>query len=180
MDRQLIDYLPGIIREIREYKAIMDAEQPEMVNTWTAIEDTLDNLFVMHTNEMGIERWEKLLEIIPQATRTLADRQFLVLARIGVQLPYTLKRLHEQLTALCGQEGYSVTLQNTVYTIEVKVNLIAKNSFNDVDALLQRVIPANLVIDLKLIYNQHMTLAGFTHAQLGAHTHHHIRNEVLT
>lgn len=180
MDRQLIDYLPPVLRDVREYRAIMSGEQSEIASAWTAASETLNNLFILHTNIAGIEKWERLLGITPQATRSLSDRQFLVLALIGAQLPYTVGRLHEQLTALCGREGYAVALTHTSFTLEVKVNLIAKNSFHDVDALLSRVIPANLIVDLKLIYNQHLTLAGFTHAQLGAFTHHHLRNEVIT
>ena len=90
-----------------------------------------------------------------------------------------MKTLKQQLEALCGKDGYSIELYNDAYTIEVKVNLIAKSNFDDVDALLQRVIPANMIIDLRLIYNQHSTLKQFTHAHLQTYTHNQLRSEVL-
>jgi len=45
---------------------------------------------------------------------------------------------------------------------------------------LQRVIPANMIIDLRLIYNQHLTLKQFTHAHLQTYTHNQLRNEVIS
>jgi len=41
-------------------------------------------------------------------------------------------------------------------------------------------VPANIVITVELRYNQHLTLANFTHGQLGQHTHYDLRNEVIS
>ena len=50
---------------------------------------------------------------------------------------------------------------------------------SDTAALLDRVVPVNLTVDLSLRYNQHQTLLGRTHAALAAYTHDQLRNEVL-
>ena len=53
------------------------------------------------------------------------------------------------------------------------------NNFNDVESLLNRVVPQNMVVTLLQLYNTHAELGRFTHAQLAAYTHNQLRNEVL-
>jgi len=54
-ERTLIEYLPHIIRDVREYKAIMnDAEQPEMVDVWQAVDDALNDQFIVDATENGV------------------------------------------------------------------------------------------------------------------------------
>lgn len=179
LDRNLIDYLPQVLKEKRELKLTFQSEQIEIEKSWDALKNALNDQFVVDSTEYGVSRWEKILGIIPKATETLDIRKFRILTRLNEQLPYTFTTLKQQLEALCGSDGYSLTLKNEIYTIEVKVNLIAKSNFDDVAALLHRVIPANMVIDLKLIYNQQSTLSQFTHGQLQAYTHNQLRSEVL-
>ena len=179
-DRNLIDYIPPFLRDVREYKAILeDAEQPEMVLIWDAAKNALNDQFIVDATENGISRWEKILGIIPKATLTLDERKFTILTKINEQLPFTITTLNERLTSLCGKDGYSLTLDNTNYTLDVKVALTAKNNFEDVNSLLQRIVPANLVVTLSLRYNQYETMAKLTHEQLKAYTHYGLRNEVL-
>jgi hypothetical protein len=180
MDRSLIDYLPQVLQTIREFKALINAEQPEASDLWAAFEDVMDDQFIREATENGISRWEKVLSIVPQATRTLDERRFLILAKINEQAPYSFNALKARLDSLCGADGYEVTVSNQTYTLTVKVALTAKNSFGDVSELLQRVVPANMVIDISLKYNQHQTLAAFTNVQLSNYTHYQLRNEVIT
>lgn len=179
LDRNLIDYIPQFLKEFRELKLIFETEQIEFVDLWNSVNDVFNDQFVMDSTEIGVERWEKILNIFPKSTDSLSDRKFRVLTRLNEQLPYTMRTLNQQLESLCGKDGYSIELNNNEYTLEVKVNLIAKNNFDDVEALLHRIVPANMIINLTLIYNQHVTLAKFTHLELKSYTHHQLRNEVL-
>lgn len=180
-DRRLIDYIPHIIRDVREYKAIMnDAEQPEMVASWKALDDALNDQFIVDATEYGVSRWEKILGIVPKATSTLDERKFTILIRINEQLPFTITTLKEQLKSLCGADGYVVQLLANDYILIVKVALVAVQNYNDVKQLLNRTVPANLVIQLSIIYNTHEVLHAFTHGELRAYTHYQLRNEVPT
>jgi len=51
--------------------------------------------------------------------------------------------------------------------------------FEIVEVLLERVTPQNMLLYVEVRYNQHSTLARFTHAQLAAYTHKQLREEVL-
>jgi uncharacterized protein YmfQ (DUF2313 family) len=180
-DRNLIEYLPPFLRDVREYKALLtDAEQPEMVLVWQSVNNTLNDQFITDATENGVSRWEKILGIVPKATLTLDERKFTILTKINEQLPFTITTLKEQLETLCGEDGYSLTLNNEKYTLDVKIALTARNNFEDVNLLLQRVVPANLVVTISLKYNQQEALAKLTHEQLKVYTHYELRNEVLS
>ena len=179
-DRNLIEYLPEFLRDVREYKAILNlAEQPEIVSLWEAAENTLNDQFVVDATENGVLRWEKILGIVPKPTDTLEIRKFSILARINEQLPFTLATLNEQLKSLCGEDGYEVILDAANYTLSVRVALTARNNFNDVNLFLKRVVPANMVIDLSLKYNQHDAVSSHTHEDLKNFTHEGLRNGVM-
>lgn len=179
MDRLIIDYLPSVLKDVREIQAITDTEQLEINSLWDAVSNTMDDQFISTATENGVSRWEKILNIVPKGTDNLQDRKFRILTRLNARLPYTFERLNELLTTLCGVGEYTMTLQNTTYTLIVRVALTSKNNFDDVEKLLKSVCPANLVINLSLLYNQHQTLAAYTHGQLAAYTHDQLRNEVL-
>lgn len=180
MDRNLIDYLPQVLKEVRELKAITEAEQPEIADLWTALENALNDQFIEDATENGVNRLESILDIVPKATDTLDERKFKILTRFNEQLPYTFRTLEERLITLCGSDGFTMELFNTTYTLKVRLELVVKDHQDAVDSLLKRITPANLIIDLDLNYNQHSTLANFTHSQISVYTHDQLRNEVLT
>ena len=180
MDRKLIDYLPPVIKNAAEFEAIMEAIQPEFVDVETAIINAFNDTFVNDATEVGVKRWESMLNIVPKSVDTLEDRKFRILARLNEQLPYTFRSLDDRLITLCGQNGFTMELFNDIYTLKIRIELVVKGQYEAVEQLLKRIVPANLVIDLDLRYNQHEKLKNYTHGQLSAFTHSHIRNEVLT
>lgn len=179
MDRQMIDYLPSFIQGYKQIESIMTVEQPEIESTWKESGNMLNNLFVMTANDSGIKLWERLLSITPKLTTTLDERRFTVFSRMNEKNVYTYQFLEFQLQLLCGQGGYSINLKPNEYSIEVKVELTAKSKENDVKSLLKRICPANLLLGVSLLYNQHQTLKPFTHKYLTRFTHYELRNEVL-
>lgn len=179
MDRLIINYLPDILKEVKEIKAITDIEQDEIKELWDSFKGTMNEQFINTSTEYGISRWENILKITPKGTETLQVRKLRILTRLSTQLPYTCEKLKQQLDAICGSTGYKMTLESDIYTLTVRVMLTGKYAFNSVDNLLKNVCPANLFIDLSLLYNQHSTLAAFTHAKLSNYTYEQIRSEVI-
>lgn len=178
-DRKLIDYLPSVLRDVREYNTIVTAEEPEMLRAWEALENILKDNFIDEATEEGVLRLEGILKIIPKAVDTLADRKFRIKAKVNEQLPYTFRDLEERLALLCGSEGYTCELINEDYTLKVRIKLTAKSQFGEVERLLNRIVPANMMVDFSLLYKQHLSLATFTHNQLSTYTHNQLRNEVI-
>lgn len=179
-EADILKYIPLILRDYKEYKAIATALNPELNLLWQAIEDALDDQFIVDSTENGVKRRESILKIIPKGTDTLNERKFRLIARENEKLPYTYRAMQQRLINLCGADGYSLTVNNNTFTITVRVALTNKNNYADVEALIDKMAPENMIIDLSLLYNQHSTLAKFTHAQLSAYTHNQLRSEVLT
>ena len=178
--RNLINYLPVFLRNIREYKAILtDAVQPEMVELFGAIEDGMNDQFIPDATEYGVSRWEKMLNIVPKATHSLDDRKFTILTRINEQPPYTMTSLKHRLESLCGKDGYSVRLDANNFTLIVRIALGAMSKYKDVCDMLEKIVPVNMIIDVSLMYNQNQNLNPYTHERLGVYTHEQLRNGVV-
>jgi hypothetical protein len=181
LDREinLIEYLPGVLREIKEFKALSAAEYTEVIGLWEELENVLDDQFVNDSTLNGVKRWERILGIKALDTDILSDRKFRILTRLNEQLPYTYTKLEAQLNLLCGRDGYKLILDSSAYALTVKVALTAKKKYAEVGNLLNRIVPCNIVITLLLMYNQHNLLRQFTHAQLSQNTYNELREEVL-
>ena len=156
-----------------------DTEQPEIDRLRDAADAVLDAQFISTAGETAIARYEKIFGITPMDTDTLDERRFKVLAKINAQLPFSVRRLRQQLETLCGADGYRMEIDGGKYTLTVKVALTAKRNQQAVEELLADIVPANMVCTTSLLYNQHAYLTRFTHAQLALLTHFEIREEVL-
>lgn len=179
MKKALIEYYPPELKKVLEYQLISETGQHSLNNLFAEVQKIMDRQFIASSDEIGIRRYEQIYGITPKATDSLEDRRFRILTKINETLPYTIPRLKQMMEALCGAGNYSVELDAGAYTLTVKVGLAAKNSFEDVEAMLNRVVPANMIIDLSQLYNTHEEVSAFTHAQLSARTHYQLRNEVL-
>lgn len=179
MRKKLQDYLPPILLKTYEFPLLCDTEQPEIDRLHDAADAVLDAQFLGTAGEYAIQRYEKIFGVVPQDTDTLDERRFKVLTRINTQLPFSVRRLRQQLETLCGADGYKLELDGDRYTLTVKVALTAKRNQQAVEELLADIVPANMVCTTSLLYNQHADLTRFTHAQLALLTHFEIREEVL-
>lgn len=178
-NRFLIDYLPPFMQEFHEIKKIMEAEQPEVDDLWGKCADALDDQFITSATANGVERWEKIVNITPKDTDTLDERKFRILTKMNQELPYTITKLKESLTVLCGEGNFSIDLQPTNYHIEVKLALTNQNNYDDVVDLLTKMIPANLTQKVQIMYNNQSVIGRFRHTELTSYTHEQLRNEVF-
>ena len=179
LDRKLIDYLPPVLQQTREMQAVMEGEQPAVAGLWDAWKTVLDALFVRYANEQGLARWERMLGIRPRGTDSMEVRRVAVLARLNEQLPFTERTLRLMLDGVCGPGGYTLEIIYREYRVFLRVHLWEKRAMDEAAALLGRVVPANMVIDLGLRYNTHRMLRPRLHRMLRGTTHRALREEVL-
>ena len=182
MDRtiDIIEYLPDYFKNVKEYKNICTTENEEITNIQTEIKYIQNEQFISTCSEYAVKRWEKILEITPADDETLIQRKFRILLRLNYQLPYTEDTLRKQLIELCGEKGYLLSVDPVNCTIEVRITLGVKYMFDEVEKLLKRVLPVNLMLDYRLLFNRHTDLKKYTHAQLKTLTHKVIKEEVLS
>lgn len=178
MDRQLKDYLPIFVQEYAEIGTIMDTEQVSVENVWTETENVMCDQFVLEATENGVKRWESILNMKPKGTYTLDERRFNILVKLQEQLPYTVATLNTALTAICGEDGYFLKIDNDKYLLTVRLALYNENNVQSVSELLEKMIPANMIISVTL-FNTHNILSAYTHEFLSQYTHKQTREEIL-
>lgn len=178
-DRKLINYLPPIVQEFREMSHIMETEQVEIDSLNKEGENALADQFLSELTINGVKRWESMLGISPKDTDTLKERRFRILTKHNQDTPYTLRKLEQMLTNLCGVGGYFIELTPNDHHIEVKLAVGNHNNYSEVETILNKMIPANMTRHVELMHNPHRILSQLTHAQLSTLTHDQLRNEVM-
>lgn len=176
----LLGHLPTYLQTYRELVQIAQGEQDEIDDLWEAKDGVLNNAFIDDADEYGVSRYEEMMSIVATPSETLDERKFAILTKVNEQLPYSMNALHALLITLCGEDGYTMTLTHEDYALDVVLSLAFKGKLGSVTALLERVVPCNLVTTTAILYNQHSTLANFTHTQLGRYSHYELRNEVVS
>ena len=106
----LVSYLPSFITEFKEVCTALKAENPEFKLAWENIDRILYNEFIKTADEYGISRFEKLLDIFPNAEDSLEDRRKKILIKWFDMIPYTIKMLKKQIALICGEDNFFIFL----------------------------------------------------------------------
>ncbi len=174
-DRPLIDYLPMVLKNVREFQLIIETEQPEIFKLFEAIQLVLDNQFVLSSTEYGVKRWEKMLKINPKATMTLDERKFVILTYLMHRLPYTFRKLEEILNDLCGEGNFTIELDPNEYTLKIRLALFSNNNAEAIGKMLKQICPANLtfttaadIVQIQYVYCVGIMFQSITHELTGS------------
>lgn len=159
----LAKYWPRVIGDMRDFGQIANGENPEFNLLWGAVERFLGDVFVMTATEYAIERWEFIFGLETYTTDTLDQRRARILAATTRQLPYTMRSLRIMVESLIGAGNYMASVDPVTMTLEVLVNVRAAHMMEDVQTLLDAVVPANLTIVLEHLYSPHEILTQYTH-----------------
>lgn len=175
----LIGYLPPYVQDYREIQAIMNAEEPELQQVEDDSEIIKNNMFVLHTNEDGVKRYEKMFGITPPTNESLYNRQMTVLAQYTNTVIYTLRGLIDRLNIICGVGNYTLELNADKYELNIGFRLRVKNLISTVNAILVDMIPANMLCSCNILYNTHEILSKYPTYLLMQFTHQELREEEI-
>jgi len=143
---RLLEYLPEVLREIDDFKALTDAELPELDDLSNAIQSYMDDQFVMTASVNGIRRREKILKIqADPSTEPLEFRRRRIINRQSTKPPFTIRWLQEQLDRLIGPGMAVVSVDVQQFILYVTTNIENANLFKEVQYTVRSVKPANLV-----------------------------------
>ncbi len=176
----ILSYLPEVFKSIKEFKVFADCVNPELQKVWDAVAAAYNDLNLYTMGEDKIKRWEKILKVQPMGTDTIEDRRFRIINRLNAILPYTYRMLEYHLTQMCGADGYTVKRDIAASLLTIRIALTSKKQYSEILEFVKEMIPADLVLDFSLLYNQHLTLAGYTHGELTAYTYGALRDEVIS
>lgn len=180
MDNQLLSYLDGsILKDYEEIQEILRVEQTEEDELWKELDRLLAESRIQTAEKEGLERWETILELKPADTDSFDVRRLRIKGKLNETLPYSYRVTCAMLCALCGRDGVEVSQDIENYTFSANVELKSKKLKSEVEKLLDRVIPENMILKVTLKYNTHRILSQKTHRELSAFTHRQLREEEM-
>lgn len=141
-------YLPPVVKEAREFKEIAKAENPEFNLAWDKVDIVWSNQYIMECTVDGVIRWERIIGITPKATDNLYDRKIRIITYINQTLPFTMRTLIAYLQPICGEGNYSVDMNFETNVLTIQINNSTKQLIEDVQYLLDQMIPANLIVNI--------------------------------
>ncbi|MDF2886690.1 MAG: hypothetical protein K0R23_1075 [Lacrimispora sp.] len=142
-EMDLISYLPDYLRGILEFNEIGGVEKKELTQLYSNIGVLWNNGFIVSSDYQGIKRWEALLGIKADAALSLEERRNIVLANWNYQLPYTQRKLQEQLTSLLG-DSYEFYVDNRKSDLKIVVKECPLVIVESIRNMVGKIIPANL------------------------------------
>lgn len=169
-----------VFGSLREAQQIAKSVNPEFDLLYERIRQFLKDCFVETAQEYVVARWEKIVNIIPRASDTLEERRNRVLYQMNIPLPYTTRRLkHLFLANIVGEGNYKVTVDPIACTIEVLLNPAKETMWDDVEQLLDTMLPAHIEIKMGFMGTIHNYLKNYTHNELSAFSHDEIRDTLM-
>ena len=166
---ELCQYLPEVIKNVREYQVLCNVQTPQVNAMWKALEVVFDNGFLESLTEYGCSRWENILDLTADKNDSLEIRRKNIWIRLNENLPYTFRRLVMLMDSICGKNGYTMTLYHNDYFLDVSIQLTEQNLeshiVKQVMELFERVLPANIEYIKKFRYD-----AEHTSVKVGATT----------
>lgn len=144
------DYLPPVITDTLEFRAIADAENPEFNYLWEKMYGLVDEYFVATATEYGVSRMEKVLNIVPLANATLEERKAKIVWKRNLRIPYTMAFLKNIIISMVGEENQIIELDNDTMTLTIRI----KEGSTDMSQLrrdLEKIIPQDLVLKLEVM-----------------------------
>lgn len=158
MSDRIMRYLPEYYREIEDIKELAATESIELDNMEIAIQQLLDDQYVMTASVDAIKRRERMLGIqADPTTESLNFRRRRLINRYSTKPPFTRRWLQQQLDRLVGPGMTIVSVDPQQFILTVTANIENANVFREVIHTVDVVKPANMV------YQQNTAL----HADIG-------------
>ncbi len=142
----LHEYLPTWYQDIKDYDAILTAEEQQIRLAASFMEMVHGNNFFADMTTQAVEMWEKILGVIPNIeTESLEFRRARLINRISTKPPFTLRFLKGRLDDLIGPGAYSVEVDYNNYTLYVES--MARNQLwaSEVEFTINSIKPAHII-----------------------------------
>lgn len=148
-ETDLLSYLPTVIQGVREFQEIAATETKELNRLFLEAEDRLSDSFIREATLQGIKRYETMLKLVPDSRLTLEERRTKVLIKWNRQLPYTLRRLIEQLELWSGEEPFTLDISRfKEYELQIEIFNQTLEVLHEIKKITGEMLPANLVLFL--------------------------------
>lgn len=146
MTKSILSYLPEYYQGIRDIVELAETEDAELQLLAAAIEQLLNDQFVMTSSAAAIKRRERMLEIQADPnTETLEFRKRRILNRYQTKPPFTIRYLQQLLDVLVGPGMTIVSRDLDNYMLIVTANIDNASVFREVIHTIETIKPANMI-----------------------------------
>ena len=150
----MTSYYPTIIGAIDEFKAIIDAEYPEIETLNADKETVMNNSYAITMDESRVAQWEQALEITPLSGSSVNDRRDVIVARLKGQGKLNTALINTIVKAFTGGSANS-WFDNDTSTLHIEITPPPDNKsyrFESVEQELQNKVPAHIILDVSRNY----------------------------
>lgn len=158
MSKDIINYLPLYLQEVNEFKKICNVENIELNDIQKKLDSILDETIISRASEYGIERYEKIFDIINKKSM-LYERRFVIESIFLNRTPFTINWLKNKLYQIVGN-NYIIDMDYNNYSIVIRISYLFENAISLLEEDLRKSIPAN--IDCKIYLNENENLELYT------------------
>ena len=148
---KLIEYLPHFLHEVKEFKAIFNAEDDEINILYPSIESIFAEAIIMYCSEGRVAEWEKALKVVPQGT--LEERRYFIKALLRGSGKLNETKIKSIVEAFTGGEAIVSLEDSTVVVKILPPNNGEVYRFLDVERALKPLIPAHLGLSIIRYYS---------------------------
>lgn len=146
---ELSRYVPEFLRDYTEFRALYGGEEEELRELYKHFDSLWTASLIKEADRQGVIRYEKLLGLASDSRLTLEERRTNILMKWNRLLPYTLKRLGEQLKLWSGDEPFVLdTSRFKEYELRIEVFNQSPAALRGIKATTEEMIPANLILFL--------------------------------
>mgnify|MGYP002517240385 CR=1 FL=1 len=145
--------LPRYFRPVIEFQEIMKAHGRGLEKLDGIMARLQANFYIPTCDEATIAYYEKLLGIAHHIEDGLDFRRTRVLQKLNLVAPFTIGFLKERLTALYGEDGYTLEVTPETCSLTIKVTSHRYGAIDLLYDLLLDILPAHL----RLMANQEAT-----------------------
>ena len=141
----LIKYIPDVLSDVDEYKAVMTLETNAKKEQWDKLESIFDSQYILEAPDMGIAMFEKMHGIKPLDTETLQERRNRIYVLYNEVSPFTRRWFTTSLEKMCGgSEHVSVDYLTEQFTLKLTFKNVSINILMQCIEWIERVTPYNM------------------------------------
>jgi hypothetical protein len=169
--KKLIEYLPPFMQDFLEIQQIMGAQQAEMDTLDENITCVLDNSFLEDCDEVALKTYEKRVGVTSVSGDTLDIRKTRVQMRWNDFIPYTYATLIQRLNTFFGAQHYEIKEDLQNYELTVYVRLKSSTQIQELEELLDKMMPENMHYSLAVLYNRYSKYSRWIYEEMEAYTY---------
>ena len=165
-ENRYLYYLPNTVRELQEFQKLSEIEGTILAEASMEKDAVVNNQWILTAEKSGLLRLARMMGLHGAEAMETERLREEILFRWNSRSPYTLFHLQDWLDGCVGVGGYTVKVQQEQYLLQLVLELCVKEKKAFLEKHLRKIIPANLMLEVKLNVNTYGKLQVMTHGQM--------------